>query len=180
MTLSAIIALANHGGSVDPSAGQLAQEPGDEEHRDEGDEPSHPGARAVEDEGAERGQDAPQADGTGRQEAANERHRDRRGEQDVEQLDPQEPLRVTRAGEDRDRPDRDEQVQPGDEACRDAEGEVDRAPDERDREDQDGDEDEQRLARPKVFVVPRIGSDSRGAIEPRLGEPSECVHSPGA
>ena len=162
------------------ATGQFAHDPGDEEHRDERDEPAHAGARAIEDEGAERREDAPQAHGARRDEAANERHGDRRGEQDVEQLDPEQPLRVTGAGEDRDRRDRDEQVQPGDEACRDAEGEVDRAPDERDREDQDGDEDKQRLAQPKVFVVPRISSDSRGAIEPRLGEPSERVHSPRA
>ena len=71
-------------------------------------------------------------------------------------------------------------IQPGDEARRDAEGEVDRAPDERDREDQEADEDEQRLAQPEVFVVPRIGPDPRGAIEPRLGEPNERVHSPRA
>ena len=180
VTLSAIIVLREPARQGRLATGELAHDPGDEEHRNEGDEPAHPAARAVEHEGAERGKDAPQADGTGRQEAAHERHRDRRGEQDVDQLDPQEPLRVAGAGEDRDRPDRDEQVQPGDEACRDAEGEVDRAPEERDREDQDGDEDEQRLAQPKVFVVPRISPDPRGAIEPRLGEPSECVHSPRA
>ena len=56
--------------------------------------------------------------------------------------------------------------------------EVDRAPDERDREDQDADEDEQRLAQPGLVVVPRIGPDPRGAIDPRLGEPSERVHGP--
>ena len=172
--------LANHGGKRRPAADQLAYGPGDEEHRDEGDEPAHASARPVEHERPERRQDAPQADGARRQEAADERHRDRRGEQDVEQLDPQEPLRVAGAGEDRDRPDRDEQVQPGDEACRDAEGEVDRAPDERDREDQDADEDEQRLAQPELVGVARISSDPRGAIEPRLGEPSERVHSPRA
>ena len=160
------------------AAGQLADDPGDEEHRDEGDEPAHPGPRPVEHEGPERGQDAPQADGARRDEAADERHRDRRGEQDVEQLDPQEPLDVAGAGEDRDRRDRDDEVQPGDEARHGAEGEVDRAPDERDREDQDADEDEQRLARPNLVVVPRIGTDPRGAIEPRLGEPSERVHLP--
>ena len=152
--------------------------PGDEEQRDEGDEPAHAGARAVEHEGPERGQDAPQADGARADEAADERHRDRRREQDVEQLDPEEPLRVAGAREGRDRPDRDDQVQPGDEARHGAEGEVDRAPDERDREDQDADEDEQRLAQPGVVIVPRIGPDPRGAIDPRLGEPSQRVHAP--
>ena len=111
-------------------------------------------------------------------EATHERHRDRRREQDVEQLDPQEPLGVAGSGEDRDRRDRDEEVQPGDEARHGAEGEVDRAPDERDREDQDADEDEERLAQPDLVVVPRIGPDPRGTIEPRLGEPSERVHLP--
>ena len=96
VTLSAIIVLANHGGSVDPPPISSPTRPGDEEQRDEGDKPAHAATRPVEHEGAERGKDAPQADGSGRQEAAHERHRDRWGEQDVEQFDPQEPLRVAR------------------------------------------------------------------------------------
>ena len=72
--------------------------------------------------------------------------------------------------------DRDDEVQPGDEARLSAEGEVDRAPDERDREDQDADEDEERLAEPDIVVVTRIRADPRGAIEPWLGEPRERIH----
>ena len=172
--------LSNQAGRVDrPPPAISPDDPGDEEHDDERDEPAHPGARAVEHEGPERGEDAPQPDGARGDEAAHERHRDRRREKDVEQLDPEQPLRVAGAGEGRDRHDRDDQVQPGDEAGRGAEGEVDRAPDERDREDQDADEDEQRLAQPRLVVVPRIRADPRGAIDPRLGEPSERIHRRG-
>ena len=58
--------------------------------------------------------------------------------------------------------DRDDEVQPGDQARRGAEGKVDRAPGERDRKDQDADEDEERPAEPDIVVVPRVRPDPRG------------------
>ncbi len=103
-------------------------------------------------------------------------HRDRRSDQDVEQLDPQESIAVAGAGEDDDRHDRDDQVQPGDETCQLTEGEVDRAPGDGDREDQDADEDEERLAEPHFVVVPWIGTDPCGPVDPRLSELRDSVH----
>ena len=151
-TLRAIIMRREPRGQGRP-ADELAHGPRDDEHRHERDEPADARGGALEHQGSERRQDAPQADGARRDEAAHERHRDRRREQDVQQLDPEQPLHVAGAREHRDRHDRDQRVQPGDEARPDAEGEVDGAPDQRDRQDQEADEDEQRLAQPDLVVV---------------------------
>ena len=89
VTLSAIIVLANHAGSGDwPPPASSPTIPETRNTATNAMNQRTPDARAIEDEGAERREDAPQAHGARRDEAAHERHRDRRGEQDVEQLDP--------------------------------------------------------------------------------------------
>src|SRR6266550_48024 len=180
VTLSAIIVVENQVGRVDrPTLTSSPTSPKTRNMLTKARNQRTP-ARAIEYERPEWREESPDADGAGREEAADERHRDRRGQQDVEQLDPKEPRHVAAAGEDRDRAHGQDQVQPGDQARGGAEGEVDRSPGERDREDQDGDADEERFAQSDLVAVQRIGADPRGAIEPWLGEPSECVHWPRA
>ena len=161
VTLSAIIVGANQAGKVGPLPVTWPHDPGHQEHRQERNEPAHAGARAVEHQGPERRQDAPQAHRARAGEAAHERHRDRRGEQDVEQFDPQEAPcrgcgRRSRSPRPRSRCTTRRRGRP----WRRARGRS--PPDERDRQDQDADEHEQGLAQPRLLVVPRIGPDPRG------------------
>ncbi len=136
VTLSAIIVRREPGRQGRPAAGQLAHDPGDEEHRDEGDEPAHPGARAVEHEGAERGQDAPQADGARRRRSRRRTPSRSSGRAGCRAARPGGTDSVSRVREKIAIAAIEmSEVQPGDEARHGAEGEVDRAPDERDRED---------------------------------------------
>ena len=67
-----------------------------EEDDQEGDEPSDARSRAAEDECAERRHDAPQADAAGGQEAADRDHRQRRCEQDRQELDMEQERRRLR------------------------------------------------------------------------------------
>ncbi len=80
-----------------------------------------PASHAAEDERAHRREDAPQAHAGGGDEAAERDHRQRRREQDVEELDAQEQREVPRSSKDRDRPERDGEVHEREHAGRRAE-----------------------------------------------------------
>ena len=93
-------------------------------------------------------------------------------EQDVPQLDAEQPVNVAGAREDADRHQRDQRVQPRHEPRPDAQGEVDGAPQDRDRQDQQADEDQQRLAQPDLVAVIRIGADRGDTTDPPLVQPA--------
>ena len=92
-------------------------------------------------------------------ETAERDHRQGRREQDVEQLDVQEQLEVSRPGEDRDRSDRDGEVHECEHSGRRPEREVEAAPHQRDRQDQHRHEHEERLADARLLVVAAVGAD---------------------
>ena len=93
-------------------------------------------------------------------------------------MHPEQRFRISGAGEDRERADRDGRIQPGEQTGRDAKREIDGAPGDRDRQDQDGDEDQERLAQAFGVAVARIGTDPGGTIEPDLGKPRTRDHHP--
>lgn len=128
----------------------------DDEERSE---PSDGLTHLEEDEGAERGQDAPQADPAGRKETADEHHPDRRREQDVEELHVQEEVEVPGSREDHQRAERDGEVDERHDAHQRAEAEVEADPHERNGQDQDGEQDEQRLLLARFLVVPGVRAD---------------------
>ena len=140
-------------------AQDLARDAAREEDSQERHVPADAGAYAAEDERAHRGEDAPDADAGGRDETAERDHRQGRREQDVEELDAQEQIEVSRPSEDRDRPDRDDEVHVGERTGRRPEREVEGAPQQRDRQDQHRHEHEQRLADARLLVVPAVGAD---------------------
>ena len=97
----------------------------------------------------------------GVEEATERDHRQRRREQDVQQVHAQQLGEVARAREDADRAEQHDEVDERHDADRRSEAEVEDAPEQGDRQDQHRDQDEQRLAGAGVLVVARIGADQR-------------------
>ena len=115
----------------------------------------------AEHEGPQGREDAPQAHASGVEEPTERDHRQRRREQDVQQVHPEQLGEVARAGEDADRAEQDGEVDDRHEADRRSERQVEDAPEQGDRQDQQGDQDQERLAGAGVLVVVRIGADRR-------------------
>jgi hypothetical protein len=157
-------------------AEQLPREPRAEEHDEVGEVPAHGAPDVAEHERPERGEDPPQPDPAGGEEAAERDHRERRREQDRELADEQERAEVPRAREDDDRREQDHGVRERHPADRGAEREVEGRPDQRDREDQHRDQHEERLAGARVLVVARIRADLRQTREQRLAEAPDPAH----
>ena len=174
--LSASIRVVNHAGSGELVPRISPARPHAEEDRQERDVPADAGAHAAEDERAHRGEDAPDADARGGDEPAERDHRQGRREQDVEELDAQEQVEVSRPGEDRDRADRDGEVHEREHTGRRPEREVEAAPQQRDRQDQDRHEHEERLADPRLLVVPAVGADRGQPRERGLEERPGRAH----
>src|SRR4029450_3996833 len=147
----------------------LAREAEEQEDEDVRDEPTHGRAHLEEDEGPERGEDAPEPDRPGGKEPADHHHPGGRREQDVEELRDEEGGEGRVAGEAHKGAERDGEVDERDDACRRAEAEVEAAPYDGDGQDQDGDHDEQRLLLAELIVVPGTRADPS---EPR-GRPAD-------
>jgi hypothetical protein len=137
----------------------LAGESRDEEDQHERDEPSDRTTHREEHQGAERRQDPPQRDASGRDEATDEHLTQRRRQEDGQQLDDEELPEVPRRGEQRQRADRDREVDERDDPHRLAEREIDAAPHDGHGQDQHGQQHEERLLVAELLVVAGIRAD---------------------
>jgi hypothetical protein len=126
-----------------------------------------------EDEGAERSQDAPQPDASGRQEAADQHLPRSRRQQDVEELRDQERLEASGSRKDHQRAERHGEVDERNDAYRRPEAEVETAPHDGNGQDQDGEQDEERLPLTQFLIVSDIGADPGDQRRRPLGDPAD-------
>jgi hypothetical protein len=155
---------------------QLSDDARAEEHDEVRDVPASRGSDVAEHECPEGGENPPQTDPAGVEEAPQRDHRERGSEQDGDLADTQEVAELPCTREDDDRRQEDREVRERYPSHRRAEREIEGRPEQRDRQDQHRDQHEKRLAGARVVVVLRIRADPRQTPQHPIADAPDRAH----
>jgi hypothetical protein len=148
---------------------QLSADPGTKKDGQVRDEPADRVSDLEEHQGAERGENAPQADHPRGQEAAGQHLSAGRCQEDGDQLDGQQEAEAAGASEDRQRRSRYREIREWQDPDGVSEGKVDGTPRGGHRQDQERDDDEQRFSLPQIGVVGGVRAHA-GELLPEVRE----------